>query len=478
MNEQYFERAKAAYRAGDFSAAASMFLAAKEPNELAGEADHLRGNSLMKLGLYPDAAQAYTDALEDNRYGKAGALLTNRGKALAAAGDLEGAVDSFSAATKDSLYATPYKAYLGLAGALLKLDRVAEAGVAFRSAAIDGANPAPSSALASLGDCFIRLGRPDDAVESYLTALEYISAHDDSRAIQAGLGSAYMAAGRAADAVDAFGRATSDGIYQLTEDQQQAYASARDVLSAQGSMAPAAPQAQAPAAAVAQAPVQHVDPLDPMGTTGNFMPDPSDTGFFTITESEMIQQDRRAAKVRRKHRHTGLKVFIVILVLLVIAAAGAAFAYTRGIGFPSQQDAITKLFSSVSQGADASEYDQYLSPNLSEDAKAMIVSNISGLGEATPSVVGLDAGMTESDATVDVTFAAGGTVTYDVHFVRSSNHIGWAVESMTMDFGTADTPENTGDNAAAEDDASATDEGSEVTETEVAPAEDGEDAAA
>ena len=99
MNEQYFERAKAAYRAGDFSAAASMFLAAKEPNELAGEADHLRGNSLMKLGLYPDAAQAYTDALEDNRYGKAGALLTNRGKALAAAGDLEGAVDSFSAAT-------------------------------------------------------------------------------------------------------------------------------------------------------------------------------------------------------------------------------------------------------------------------------------------------------------------------------------------------------------------------------------------
>ena len=84
MNAQYFDRARAAYRAGDYSAAAQMFLAAKEPNEPCGEADHLRGNSLMKLGLYADAAQAYTEALADTRYGKAGALLTNRGKALAA----------------------------------------------------------------------------------------------------------------------------------------------------------------------------------------------------------------------------------------------------------------------------------------------------------------------------------------------------------------------------------------------------------
>ena len=47
MNAQYFDRARAAYRAGDYSAAAQMFLAAKEPNEPCGEADHLRGSSLM-----------------------------------------------------------------------------------------------------------------------------------------------------------------------------------------------------------------------------------------------------------------------------------------------------------------------------------------------------------------------------------------------------------------------------------------------
>ena len=119
MNAQYLEQARAAYRAGDFSAASSMFLASKEPGELLGEADHLRGNCLMRLGMYADAASAYADALQDTSYGKQGALLTNQGKALSAAGDLNGAVQAFSAATRDASYATPYKAYLGLGNALL-----------------------------------------------------------------------------------------------------------------------------------------------------------------------------------------------------------------------------------------------------------------------------------------------------------------------------------------------------------------------
>ncbi len=39
----------------------------------------------------------------------------------------------------------------------------------------------------------------------------------------------------------------------------------------------------------------------------------------------MVQQDRAETKVRRKHRHTGLKVFIVILIVLLIVGRGAAF---------------------------------------------------------------------------------------------------------------------------------------------------------
>ena len=89
MNAELLERARAAYRAGDFSTAAQMFSACKENSEVAGEVDHLRGNSLMKLGLAREAASAYALALNDAAYGKRGALLTNEGKALSAIGDNE-----------------------------------------------------------------------------------------------------------------------------------------------------------------------------------------------------------------------------------------------------------------------------------------------------------------------------------------------------------------------------------------------------
>lgn len=422
MNAQYFDRARAAYRSGDFAAAAQMFNVAKEPGEVCGEADHFRGNSLMKLGMFAEAAEAYAEALADPSYGKYGALLTNQGKAYAAAGNLQAAADSFSRAAQDTSYATPYKAHLGLGNALLALGNVADAGVAFRSAAIDGTNPAPASALASLGDCFVRLGRPGDAVESYLTALDYVGPHDDPRSINAGLGCAYAAANRHADAVDAFGRATADGIYQLNPDQATALATAQDVLAAQVSMAPA------PAAAGIAA----VDPLDPLGQSGAFMPDPSDTGFFTLTENEMIQQDKKETRTRRRKRHTGLKVFITILVILIVAAAGLGFAYTRGMGIPSQQQAVEGLFAAVTDG-DEEAAASYLAPGLSEDARSLIISSIPS--DATPEISGLDRGMTHSVATVTVQLSLGGTQTYEISFARTANYIGWAVESVSIDFG-------------------------------------------
>ena len=326
MNSQLIQQGRAAYRAGDYSAAAQMLGAAKTPGEIMGEADHLRGNALMHLGMYAEAAEAYAAALNDGTYGKRGALLTNRGKALAAVGDYVTAAQAFSAATQDASYATPFKAYLGLGNALFQSGDYANAGTAFRQAAIDGANPAPAAALGDLGRCFIKLGRPADAVETYRTAIDFAGPRDDTRALNAGMGQALSAAGRPSDALDAFNAATADGIYQLTPEQADELARVHDslaALSAQTAMATApAPAMDAPA----------VDPLDPTGATGQFMPDPSDTGFFTLSESEMVQQDRKEAKVRRRHRHTGLKVFLVLLLLIVIAAGGLGFAYTRGLG--------------------------------------------------------------------------------------------------------------------------------------------------
>ncbi|WP_302153389.1 tetratricopeptide repeat protein [uncultured Enorma sp.] len=427
MNADLFERARNAYRAGDFASAVQMFEACKDASEISGEVDHLRGNALMKLGYPRDAAQSYARALEDTAYGKRGALLTNEGKALAATGDAEGAARCFTQALDDATYATPYKAYLGLGKALLELGRVADAGTAFRNAAIDGTNPAPASALASLGGCFVELGRPQDAVESYRTALDFATPRDDAHAINAGLGRALAAANRPTEALEAFRSATADGLYQLAPAEADARARAQAMLDAApsaGAMAPAGMAETAPAAPGYGA---AVDPLDPLGKSGAFMPDPSDTGFFTLTESEMIQQDRQEMKIRRKHRHLGLKIFIVILILVILAIGGAAFAYTRGVGFPSQQDAVAGLFNAVTEGEDASAY---LAPNLSDAARTQIVSSIPE--DATPTITNMDQSMTESTALVSVELSMGATTEYDVSFVRGSNHIGWAVASIEL----------------------------------------------
>lgn len=429
MNSQLIQQGRAAYRAGDYSAAAQMLGAAKTPSEIMGEADHLRGNALMHLGMYAEAAEAYAAALNDGTYGKRGALLTNRGKALAAVGDYATAAQAFSAATQDASYATPFKAYLGLGNALFQSGDYANAGTAFRQAAIDGANPAPAAALGELGRCFIKLGRPADAVETYRTAIDFAGPRDDTRALNAGMGEALSAAGRPSDALDAFNAATADGIYQLTSEQADELARVHDslaALSAQTAMATApAPAMDAPA----------VDPLDPTGATGQFMPDPSDTGFFTLSESEMVQQDRKEAKVRRRHRHTGLKVFLVLLLLIVLAAGGLGFAYTRGLGFPSQETVVTDLFQAAGDG-DTAKAESCLASSLSEDAKAMIISSIPQ--GATVSIEGMDQSMTETTAKVKASLSKGGEQEYTVKFVRSDNHIGWAVSSFDIDFSAAD----------------------------------------
>ena len=65
----------------------------------------------------------------------------------------------------------------------------------------------------------------------------------------------------------------------------------------------------------------------------------------------MIQQDKKEMKVRRRHRHLGLKIVIAILVVLILAAGGLGFAYTRGFGYPSQQDVLLRVFSMPSPTA-------------------------------------------------------------------------------------------------------------------------------
>lgn len=453
MNNLLFDQARAAYQARDFASAAQFFAACKDPSEPAGEADHLRGNALMKLGRIADAADAYEAALADAAYGHRGALLTNEGKARTALGQLDRAVACFRSAVQDPTYATPYKAQLALGDILIKQGNVTEAGVAYRQAAIDETNPEPSAALTKLGSCFVELGRPQDAIEAYRTALDFSTPATNQQAIYAGLGQACVAASRMDEALDAFGHALEGGTYALTPEQDADYQRAKDVMAGQASLSNSASTSASTSGVL-------YDPLDPLGKSGEFMPDPSDTGFFTLTENEMIQQDKQEMKIKRKRKHTGLKIFIVILLIVVLAAAGAAFALYRGFGIPSQQDALNNLFTAVSDGQDATVD---LADALSNEQKQLIVSMVPQ--DATATITNMDQSMTESTAAVEVTLSQGGVQDYTVTFVRDG--IGWAVSGMTLDFGDDADGSNTADDAddadadqgAATDEAPAADEG-------------------
>ena len=65
MNQQAFESGKRAYQEADWLRAVTLLDGAKQPGEVAGEADHLRGNAYMKLGQFDAAAAAYESALAD-----------------------------------------------------------------------------------------------------------------------------------------------------------------------------------------------------------------------------------------------------------------------------------------------------------------------------------------------------------------------------------------------------------------------------
>ena len=194
---------------------------------------------------------------------------------LAAVGDYTTAAQCVSAATQD---ASLCHAVQGLSGPgqcpLFQSGDYANAGTAFRQAAIDGANPAPAAALGELGRCFIKLGRPADAVETYRTAIDF--AGPATTRVRS------MPAWVRRFLPPAVPPTHSTPLTPLLPMASTSSPPSRPMslpacmirfaaLSAQTAMATApAPAMDAPA----------VDPLDPTGATGQFMPDPSDTGFF------------------------------------------------------------------------------------------------------------------------------------------------------------------------------------------------------
>lgn len=423
MNQQAYESGKLAYQNADWLGAVTRLTDALEPGEVSGEVNHLRGNAYMKLGQFDSAAGAYEAALADDAYGKRGALSCNRGRALLAAGRAQEAVAALTDAVADSSYATPYKAYMALGSAYERLGDVRNAGIAYRSAAIDESNPSPSVALSSLGGCFMRLGRAVDAVEAYRTALDFTTPLEDQNRIWCDLALAYVAANRMSEAVDAFGHATADGTFTLSPEAQASYDAARRAVAALDERRPSETDAFLAAAGYGGG----YDPLDPSGASDALMPSPEDTGFFSVTEEDLMAADAEQRKVRRKHRHTGLKVFIVILVLLILAGAAAGFLYFRGYGWPAQESVAEQLFDAKTSGSDIAQFMTSGTPT----SQVQEVSDVLPAG-ATVTVDGVDRSMTSSTVHVVATTSQGGEQRYTIEMLRDG--VGWKVSQVTPEY--------------------------------------------
>lgn len=419
MNQQAFESGKAAYQSGDWFGTVTKLSAAKQPGEPAGAVDHLIGNAYMKLGQFAQAANAYQAALTDRSYGKRGALCCNRGRALLAAGNVNDAIVALTEAVQDNTYATPYKAYLALGSAYEKAGDIRNAGTAYRNAAIDESNPSPSGALSSLGSCFMRLGRPVDAVEAYRTALDFTTPLESQSQIYSDLAMAYVAANRMSEAVDAFAHATADPAFRLTPEAQASYDAARRALASVSASRPSETDAFLEAAGYGNG---FTDPLDPAGASGELIPSAEDTGFFSVTEADLMAQDLQDRKAKRKQRHTGLKVFIVILILLIAVVGSGIFAYTQGYGWPTQESVVASVFEAANNGSDIAPY---VSSSATGQLQSMSDSLVKG---STPEVKGIDRSMTESTVYVTAKLSQGGEQDYTIKMVRDG--ISWKLVSL------------------------------------------------
>lgn len=425
MDQQAFQSGRAAYMNGDYSTAATLLGAATNPGEVYAAADHMRGNALMKLGRYREAAEAYRLALRDRSYGKVGALNTNLGRALAASGNDVEAVQALNAALADPSYTNRYKTQMALAKVYEHEGQMREAGAAYRAAAIDENNPDPAVSLVALGRCFMELGRPIDAVEAYRTALDFSSSTSSQGAVYAQLGEAFVAASRMQEALDAFNHATADGTYNLTPEQQASFTAAQNAVAALTGKKGGETDAMLAAAGYGGS--GSFDPLDPLGKSGEFIPSPEDTGFFSISEQDIVEADKKENKVRRKKKRTGLKVLICVIVVLAVAAGALGFAYWRGYGWPTQEDVVSDLFYAKTDGTDTGAY---IAPSVSDEQKQAIESILPSGANVT--VDGVDRSATSSTVSCTAALPEGGSQAYTVTLARDG--IGWKVTDVQLAF--------------------------------------------
>lgn len=454
MNNELFNQAKDAYRARNYELALALYTQCLQdarnplgPGET-GQLYHQIGNCLVKLNNPTEAIQSYTLATGDAAYDACGAVNYNLGMAYASLHDFENAERHFEIAVSDRKYGSAYKAYAAMGNALMKMGKTAEAGVAYREAALDDANPDPTKSLLNLGVCFMALDRPADAASVYESALQLDPPADTKNRLYANLGQAYVAIGQMQKAVHAFEQALADQTYFLSDSARIDYQKAVGAVSQGASdstqkMSPIRLGSDMSGLDVMAEPMadyeqgdgqyglQTVDGYGAPYLAEGYEGDPNYQGqgsgdmFFTATDEEIEKWSRGIAKQDRKRRNVGLKALVVVIFLLVIAFGACIFMYTQGFGFPSQQTVISQLFDDPKAAVESC---------FADEIDATKASTLVELLVEDPEVVidGMNKSMTETTAYVTAQTPQGGDVDYKISLVRSG--VGWKISNIELYF--------------------------------------------
>ena len=456
MNNELFDRANERYRLRDYRGALAAFTeclqdaAARSLGEM-GLLYHQIGNCLVKLKKNPREGHSGLQP-GHGRYGLSGA--GDGGTATSAwptrRCDYTNAINCFEKSVADDQRCS-YKSYMGMGNALMKLGKSAEAGVAFREAALDESNPDPTKALLNLGVCFMALNRPADAVASYESALQFDMQPATRNKLQASLGQAYVACGQMEKAVHAFEEAIADKTYYLSDsasvDYQRAVGAVAQGTSEQNQATQVLQLADMSGLDVAadgtsvydegayeggdvseafyyDEGTYEADPASFPGYVGAYENVDNDR-FFTATDAELEQWSRGLAKQDRKRRNVGLKILLFFVIVIVLAAAAGVFAYTQGYGYPTVQTVTQELFSDPSGAAD-----KVFSADVDKDAIPAMLDPV--VTDSNGTIDGVSRSMTESTVYATAKTEEGGSVQYRISMVRDG--ITWKVSNVELYF--------------------------------------------
>ncbi len=448
MNNELYQQAKVAAMSKDYNSALELYSACLqddanplEPGE-SGLIYHQIGNCLVKAKSYYEAVEAYKLSAADSDYDEVGVVNCNLGMSYAALKDWPNAVKHFEIAVSDANYSTPYKVHMGMGNALLKQGKSAEAGVAFREAALDEANPNPPKALLNLGVCFMALNRPEDAVASYESALQFDNESDLQNRLYSSLGQAYAASDKMSEAVEAFEKALEDKTYFLSDsasvDYQRAIAAVSHGSADSTQILP--PVNDTSGLDVAsdgstlsenESYVDEENVSEDYYFADEFSKDENkkdgEEHFFNSSDEELDQWSNDMVKLERKRKSVGLKILVVIILLLLALLGTGLFLYTQGFGFPTQETCIDQMFKDPKA---ASNYAKGVSQSDIADIEAIVSPG------TTVKIDGINKTMSASKAYVTGTTPQGGEVRYEVSLVR--DFIGWKVSDVDLYFASTD----------------------------------------